>query len=62
MGCLVATENAFLDDHHAVAVGASVYHAGPDAAAGALTTGNDRVDAQLVEMSDQRRTSKRAGR
>ena len=59
---LVAVEDALLDHDHFEAVGAAVDDRGADAAAGALATDDQRVDAQVVQVGQERRALERAGR
>ena len=58
----VAVKHTLLYHDHAVAMGAAIDDAGADTAAGALTTGDDGVDSQIIQVPYQWRAPKRAGR
>ena len=62
MAGFVPVEDALFGDDHAQAVGRAIDHAGAHAAAGALSAGDDRIDAEKIEMADERRAPKRARR
>src|SRR5262249_13269172 len=62
VGGFVTIEHALLDHDHAVAIGASIDDAGAYTAASALTTGDEGIDTQVVQVPCQRRTPESAGR
>ena len=49
---LVAVENALLHHDHTKPIGATLDYTGTYAPAGAFTTGNDGIDAMVVQMPD----------
>jgi len=59
---LVPVEDALLGDDHAQPIGRAIHHAGAHAAASALAAGNNGIDAEKVQMADQRRAPESAGR
>src|SRR5712692_8662373 len=62
VGGFVTIEYALLDHDHPVAIGASIDDAGAHTTAGALTTGNEGIDTEVVQMPCQRRAPESAGR
>src|SRR2546425_12068401 len=62
MGGFVTIEHALLDHDHPVAIGATIDDAGAHTATGALTTGDEGIDAQVVQVPCQRRAPESAGR
>src|SRR6266700_3101328 len=62
VGGFVTIEHTLLDHDHPVAIGASIDDAGTHTAAGTLTTGDESIDAEIVQVPCQRRTPESAGR
>src|SRR5712691_5628012 len=62
VGGFVTIEHALLDHDHPVAIGAPIDDAGAHTATGALTTGDEGIDAQIVQVTCQRRAPESAGR
>ena len=56
-----AIKDAFFDDGHVIAERVAIDAAGAYAAAGAFAADDQTVDAELRQMSDQRRAEKAAG-
>src|SRR3989442_562654 len=53
VGGFVTIEHALLDHDHPVAIGATIDDAGAHTATGALTTGDEGIDAQVVQVPCQ---------
>src|SRR5262244_1388568 len=58
----VTIEHTLLDHDHPVAIGAPINDTGSYTAAGTLTTSNEGIDTQIVQMPSQRCTPESAGR
>ncbi len=62
VGSFVTIEDALLDHDHPVAISTPVDDAGTYTAAGALTSGDERIDTQIVQVPSQWRAPERTGR
>src|SRR5215471_16908391 len=62
MGSFVTVEHALLDHDHAVAVRAPIDDAGAYTTTGALTTGDEGINVEVVQMTHQRRAPEGTGR
>src|SRR5262245_31639202 len=60
MGGFVTIEHALLDHNHPIPIGTPIDDTGAYTAAGALTTGYEGINAQIVQVSCQRRTPESA--